>query len=506
VLLDWTVSSPQESSISYFSLRKVVNPCYNVAGLSRGHDAMNRRNSMNRTTITGAIMLVTLSSAEAADLGSRPASWEPRVAVAKYQSPVGNLLVNEQPGQPWRTLATRADIHSRDLLLALPGTRAKIETSPRGVELTLWGNLPKLSDFYGLQSAVILHDSRAFDLDFTLRRGRVLVTNRKESGPARVWLRIEGAAFQLTLGEPGDTVCVGLSSYWPRGVPFKLSSRPEEGSARTPSSPSSSSPKVEDDPTRTLNFQVVKGQVDVRVSGAQYALSAPPGLAAYHWDSVNGSDPTPRQRRQLEAWADPNHEPPASAKPFLYALSQYEAAVKDREPRTALFDLLDAAVKAEDRDQARGMAEFAVLGLAAINDIERVLQALEDPRHATVRHAAVLALRHWIGDEAGRDRLLYRFLIDPLRYAKAQAATVLQLLHSALASEEPDTYDLLIAYLQHEKLAIRELAWWHLSRLVPEEMLVPYDPASSSAVRAKAAAAWKQLIPSGSLPARKPKK
>lgn len=443
---------------------------------------------MNRTMITWAILLVPLSSVQAAGLGQRQASWEPRVAVAKYPSPTGNLLVNDQPGQPWRTLGSRADIHSRDLLLALPGIRARLETSPRAVELTLWGNLPRLSDFYGLQSAVILHDSRAFDLDFTLHRGRVLVTNRKESGPARVWLRIDGAAFQLTLAEPGDTLGIGLASYWPRGVRFH------------------NPPKTEDALARTLNFLAVKGQADVRVSGTLYALSAPPGLASFHWDSVNGSDGAPRQRRQLDAWADPNREPPPSAKPYLNALAKYEALVKDKEPRTALFDLLDAASRGEDREQAKALAEFAVFGLAAINDIDRVMQALDDSRHALARQAAVLALRHWIGDEPGRDQALYHYLIDQLHFASAQSHTVLQLLHSGLAPEDPETYEFLITYLQHEKLAVRELAWWHLSRMVPEDTVVPYDPAGSPAQRAKAAAAWKELIPSGSLPARKRKK
>lgn len=460
---------------------------------------------MNRMMITGSILLVTLSSIQAAEIGSRPASWEPRVIVAKYPSPLGNLLVNEQPAQPWRTLESRAEIHSRDLLLALPGMKAKIETSQRAVELTLWGNLPKLSDFYGLQSAVILHDSRSFDLDFTLYRGRVLLTNRKESGPARVWLRIEGAAFQLTLGEPGDTVCLGLTSYWPRGVPFRLPQKDEEW-MRGHGVSSSPSPKTEDVPVRSLNLQVVKGQVDVRVRGGQFAMSAPPGLASFHWDNVNGSDGAPRQLRQLEAWADTNRDPSPDAKPYLEAIAKYQDAVKEKEPRTALFNLLDAAAKEEDHQGARAMAEFAVFSLAAINDIQRVMQALDDPRHAAARRSGVIALRHWIGDEPGRDQLLYQYLIEQGSYAKAQAATILQLLHSALASEEPETYELLIAYLRHEKLAIRELAWWHLARLVPEDIRVPYDPAASPAERAKAAAAWKELIPSGSLPARKGKK
>ena len=451
---------------------------------------------MNRTTMRWPILLAALSfyplsigsSTKAAELGSRPVSWEPRIVVAKYVSQVGDLLVNEQPGQPWRTLGSRGDIHSRDELLALPGVQARLDTSPRAAELTLWGNLPKLSEFPGLESAVILHDSRSFDLDFTLRRGRVIVTNRKESGTARVWLRTEGAGFQLTLGEPGDSVCLALRSYWPRGVPFSLT------------------PKPDDVLVHTLDIVAIKGQADVKVSGVQHALSAPPGRSLFHWDNVNGPDATPRQRSQLETWADPNRQPSEGAKPLLETIAKYQAAIRDNDPRTVLFDLLSAAEKEEDRERAKATAEFAVFGLAAINDIDRVVQALDDPRRAEVRRAAALALRQWIGSDTGRDRLLYHFLMDQLKYSKHHSATVLQLLHNALAPDEPETYETLIEYLRHDKLAIRVLAWRHLSRLVPEDLAAPYDPSASPVQRAKAYEAWKELIPSGSLPTRKKKK
>lgn len=443
---------------------------------------------MNRTTIVGLVLLAVLSPATAQELGGRPQSWEPRVPVARYLSPVGSLLVNEQPGQPWRTAGQRAELHSRDLLLALPGMQARLETSPRSVELILWGNLPEMSDFHGLQSGVILHDSRTFDLDFTLHRGRVIVVNRKAKGPVHVWLRVDGAAFRLTLTEPGDAICLGLFSFWPRGVSFTLSPRPE------------------DVPVRRLQFLVVKGQVNVKVNGTQHGMSAPPGPASFHWDSINGPETGTRNRRELAAWADPTHKAPTNAKPLLEVIDRYKAAIQNKEPRTALFDLLDMAANERQSKAAHAAAEFAVFSLAAINDIDRVMQALEDARQAETRKAAVIALRHWIGDAAGRDRRLYQFLMDRLRYSKAQAATVLHLLHSALLAGEPDTYETLIAYLRHEKLAIRALAWWQLSHLVPEDIAVPYDPAASPDERTKAYAAWKKVIPSGSLPSRKPKK
>jgi hypothetical protein len=451
---------------------------------------------MNRTMLRGLIVfvtlspchLVTLSSAQADDLSSRPVSWEPRVALAVSLAPSGALLASERPGQPWRTLDQRGALHSRDLLLALPGMRASLATNPRAVELTLWGNLSELSEYSGLQSAVILHDSRAFDLDFTLHRGRVVVVNRKDKGAARIWVRVEGAGFELTLAEPGDTVCLARYSFWPRGVPFRPS------------------PKTDEAPVRSLTFLVVKGQMDLKTGDALHALAAPPGPAAFHWDSVNGAEPSPRNRRQLDAWADPSAKAPPQAKPIGETMEKYRADSRDKEARIALFDLLAAAANEREAQRAKALADFAVFGLAAINDMDRVMQALDDPRQADARRAAIIALRHWIADADRRDQRLYHYLRDRLRYPQAQAETVLQLLHSSLSPDEPDTYETLISYLRHEKLAIRELAWWHLSRLVPRDIAAPYDPAAPSAERAKAYTAWKKLIPSGSLPERKTKK
>ncbi len=432
------------------------------------------------------VLLTVCPLLPAEELGGRSRSWEPRVPAAKNLSAAGRLLVNERPGQPWRSAESDESLHSRDLLLALPGVSARIETTPRAVELTLWGNLPEMSDFSGLQSAVILHDSRSFDLDFTLHRGRAIVRNLKKSGSARVWLRVDGAAFEVTLAEPGAAICLGLYSFWPRGTSFAVA------------------PREEDAPVRRLSFFALKGQTDVKEGGTLHALSAPPGRAYLQWDSVNGTEDTARARRQVDPWADFERKPTVWARALADVVENYLTAVKSKEPRTVLFEMLDAASKGNDR--AATLAEFSVLGLAAMNDIDRVVQALDDPRRAESRKAAALALRRWIGDAPGREQRLYRYLSERLGFARAQSATILQLLHGTLAADDPGTYETLIAYLRHEKLAVRELAWVHLTRLVPEDLVVPYDPAASPAERAKMYAAWKEAVPSGSLPARKPKK
>jgi hypothetical protein len=68
----------------------------------------------------------------------------------------------------------------------------------------------------------------------------------------------------------------------------------------------------------------------------------------------------------------------------------------------------------------------------------------------------------------------------------------------------PETYSLLIDNLRHDRLAIRELAFWHLRRLVPAGQSIRYDPAGSSEQRERAFEQWKKLVPDGKLPPQPP--
>ena len=64
----------------------------------------------------------------------------------------------------------------------------------------------------------------------------------------------------------------------------------------------------------------------------------------------------------------------------------------------------------------------------------------------------------------------------------------------------PDTYDLLINYLAHPQLPVRELAVWHLYTLVPAGQKIRYSASGDAAARQQAQTAWRALIPPGQLP------
>ena len=144
---------------------------------------------------------------------------------------------------------------------------------------------------------------------------------------------------------------------------------------------------------------------------------------------------------------------------------------------------------------------LAVRCLGAIGDLRDLLEALVDERNPEVRQAAIETLRHWIGLHKDNELILHDFLIQK-DYRPREADSVLGLLHSfpRTALGRPETYARLIDLLHQDKSAIRDLAYWHLSRLVPQGNDPSFDPHGDSGQVERAYRAWKKLIPEGSLP------
>jgi hypothetical protein len=433
--------------------------------------------------LAGLLSCWTLTPLAVADT-----SLEPRVAVATYQGTGGMLLTRANERRAWDAAAVGDAVLSRDELLALPGTRARIESAGKGATLTLAGNLPELSTFPGLESTVVLHDSRVFDFDLTLVHGRILLKNTRKEGAAKVWLRLPNEAWQLTLPQPGDEVAMEMYGRWPRGVAF------------------SKKPKPGDVPTQVVALLVTAGRVELKIGDMQQGLSAPPGSAYFYWDSVAGSDEGPQRRDALPPWAGPKADTLPGAKAVAEVANRYLARLKERTPAAALVQLLADANAEKDKERAALTREFAITGLAALGDLGPVADALADSKHLDARETAVVALRNWIGEQPERDLRLYRVFTDVQGYTAGEAATVMELLHSPFVVERPETYETLIEYLNHKKLAVRELARWQLYHLAPVGRDIKYDAAATPEERAKAAKEWKDLIPTGQLPPKEKKK
>lgn len=429
-----------------------------------------------------AALFLTLAGSAALAVGpiDVPKSSEPRVPVAKSQSGPG-FLSSTGAFEPFERIKPDAKLYSRDLLLALPGFQADLVPLSGAVKMTLYGNLPELSNSNVLESAVILHDTSSFDLDFTLLRGRVVLTNTKKKGEATVWLRTESAGVQFILNEPGDQVALELYGRWPTGKPFSMKRSDENV------------------PIVLWDVFVLKGKVDIKAGKNEWHMSAA-GRNYFHGDNVNGpAEGGPKPVGELPAWADLTAPRSAVLKRVKSVIDQYRQTTETKEYTEVPAFLLAAAGKDEDKERAALTRRLVVFGLAALDNIEAVAELLGTSKNEEIRKTAIIALRHWIGARAGRDEKLYQTLVA-MGYNKNEAEAVLQLLHTPFQPDQPETYETLIAYLKHRKQTVRELAHWHLVRLAPIGRDIAYDAAADAEVRDKAAGEWKKRIPSGELP------
>lgn len=418
---------------------------------------------------------------------AQPLNLEPRVEIGSCTSDAP-VMARSGPGQSWQAVSQKGKVYSRDLLLSLPGSTASLQPGHGAIRLTLQGNTPAMSPYPVLEAAVVLHDTRAYDLDFTLDRGRIILTNIRDKGSARVWARLPKTAWDLTLNEPDARVAVELYGRWPRGVPFN------------------SNPQAVREPTRVVVLNVLKGSVTLKAGNQEHLLKAPPGPAYFHWDSLFGRAPGPRRVDALPEWAQPGFDSRAEVKQARSVIQSLQKRLKEEKAERAIENLLSSADRLSDTKEAAAQREIAVYALGAIDDLSGLFAALTQEKHPQVRDIAVQALRHWIGQSKAQDYQLYRWIAARPSYNASQAETILQLLHSPFDSERAETYQTLIAFLQHQKLAIRELARWHLYRLVPAGRKIDYDAAGSQKEREAAWQKWKELIPAGKLPPREEKR
>jgi hypothetical protein len=242
-----------------------------------------------------------------------------------------------------------------------------------------------------------------------------------------------------------------------------------------------------DDPATFLRFLAVDGEVLLAAKDKTVRLKAPPGPALLKWDSIF-------KDIDVEFVAKLPQGPGEKEKKYFGELCGCSSPLGKGSPRKALTGML----------QAEGELDrlVAVTALGAIDDLPGVMAGLADARHPEVREQAVLVLRHWAGREPGQIKKMVSLLQAIRKLSQVQAMSMVHLLLGFDDQEraEPQTYDLLIGYLSHDRLPVRELARWHLVRLAPEGKDIGYDAAAPLAERQRAVARWRQLIPPGRVP------
>jgi hypothetical protein len=368
----------------------------------------------------------------------------------------------------WRSVTQNSSLPAGELLVGLPG--AVIESGKGSVRLTPLTDMDKNSPYPIFEAAVILHDSPDVDLDFTLDRGRVDVTNTKKEGAARVRVRFHDQKWEATLAEPGTRIALELYGRWPKGARFQVKPGPK------------------DVPSADLVFLVCKGKVELKHGDCYHALSAPPGPALIHWGSGEDSDESPQKLDKVPAWAATDESTSARAE----RIKKVIAELREQAAKSSPVEAARTFSKSEDVNQRA----TGVIFLGAMDDLEGLGEVITGTKYPDAWDRAVVVIRHWLGRCSGQDQILYKRLIEKRGLKEAQARGIMQLFHSFGDSDlaQPELYTMLVKFLDNEQLGIRGLAHWHLVRLVPAGKKFEYNPLDPKEARDKARAEWKKLV------------
>lgn len=427
-----------------------------------------------------------------------PASRERREA-GRYRLVAPSILVSRTaaaPAEPWKRLKSDDKVSTTDTLVSLPGYRSDLRLDS-GVDLQLLGNTYELAAVPLLESAVILHaPAQGVDADFTLDRGAVKLTNTKDNSPAVVRIRFMGEVWDVFLKDPGTEI--GMSLWSRHKLPYGSGEGPEAH----------------------LHLFVLKGRADVRVTPYREFdnIQSQPGAPSYvlFWDNKGrgAQPPAPAQDPESRAFAAVFSKPPRPGLPdeAQKQIEDANIALEAVSRRLSVAGSIEThLIEMLQPDESTPLNPLNVLlavrclgAIDAAGDLINLIGDADKPPR--MRDEAISTLRHWIGRNDGQEARLYDpktsggLLVEGKKYSPAEAAAIMSLLHT-LSNEQlqsPDTWAYLIENLKHDKLAIRELSYYHLRRLVPQK--IAYNPADPPERREMAYKEWKKLIPDGKLP------
>jgi hypothetical protein len=392
--------------------------------------------------------------------------------------PPSILLQRQRDPEPWERVASGSRVQTEYYLVSLPGFRSKVYLDSK-VLLTLWGNVPELSSFPPvLEATVRLHDpARAgVDLDFTLDHGRVVVANRKPKGEARVRVRFRQQSWLLTLPDAASEVALELWGEQPRkGAGGK-------------------------EPLAYLGL-FVKGQARLTTRDREHTL---PNSSRVSWSSDNQNLFGPEALPQLPDWWV--NKPDLKDDQVVLMIAAIEDLGKKLSANTmaTALEVLQTQVrevKIPVKDHVLG-----VLCLGALDALPHLVEALEDRQYFEVRWAARYALQQWMARNADNALELSRTWQERKSYSRETTETIMWLLYPLSDGEiaSAKTYETLITKcLNHDVLAIRQLASWRLGELAPQiAQEILYDPAGDAEHRQKVCQEWMKRLPAGTVPPR----
>ena len=390
----------------------------------------------------------------------KPAAPPPSTPLpeVRYASSRGVLLRRGGSGD-WMMLARRGAIQSGERLAS---------PSPFVSDLSLATEPLRMS----LQGSSIVTLSGAADAVCTVAidRGRVVFhsgpPSAEAAGPVVLRLAIGTLRWRLELTDP-DTVCgVQVSPRFPNVFEQDFGGDWYLGGLTVASG----------------TVRLVREETG---AGASSVAASAVSLVQGDWLSLAPADvaadgESPRPLAVLPAWLVPDAR----------VASAVQRTMSTRFERE--FDLqqpIRLSVVAAVKSPLSGISELAVGCLALTGQLEPLVQALAESEFAVARQAAFDGLRLWLVGASGRGKLLRAEL--GRWFEQSEVETVYRLLwgFDKSAGAGAETSGQLVDWLSSDHIAIREMAFYHVSRITGRKY--EYRAGAALGRRNAAVARWR---------------
>ncbi len=376
----------------------------------------------------------------------------------QYTSPSGVLLRYSPEDEDWVPLPHRS--------LLMPGEQF-VCPEPFIAHLRVDKGLLQVA-LRGGTRVSLLAPTAEVPFGFEVVEGRLVLQRRPAVDAAAVAarvvlaVRVHGETWRLELVEPG-TVC-GLEIV--RRMPDQLE--------------------------QDLGPDAYVGGLYVSQGSVRFADGTHPEqvVEARQWLPL-----APKDREQV---AQTGTRPPLFAVPeWLEAKDDYVTDVERRyadvfekefQPDVPVSLSLPTVV----RSRRPWLSEFAVKCLALTDHYRLVVQALAESPHEETRLAAIEGLRRWLPSDPKNGEKLKEALADFFHPDEADPVYRLLWGFNEKDASNPFLAKQLVDWLEHDHVAIRELAFYHIYRLTHQRY--DYRPDAPLAQRRAAVARWRQHL------------
>jgi hypothetical protein len=441
------------------------------------------------------------------DVGRPAPPSKERAAVATFRGGIAADVptgLAQRRAEGWEGINPGGRVFSAEPLVALPGLISIVETERKAV-LTLRGNVPALAlaDLMQqlLESSVVLHKSDDFDVDVTLKRGRLYIRNNKpkddgdKNRELKARLRFEGEVWDITLPRKGDEIGIDLIKIYTPDIEYANGEKP-----------------------RALAFLfMVQGDAHVKVDAyhTHHLETDPPKTMMMSWDSFRKTSPPVRLPKGPPAWEKgypaPEQLTAERRGDFRKTTAGLQALAgrlkgegpKAADPKKALREMLG-----EEDNVSRVLG---IYGFGALDDVDYLVSLLgkDELDLSVVRAQSVFVLRHWLANDAGNIKRLYDAKEDSgvLRkreYKSGEAKLFVELLFDFKPRDRysPELFTRLAGLLAHQKTAIAQLAFQHLWEKSNGKLPPGFNAADSKENRQRYSRTIQGLIDDGKLPPR----